>query len=150
MGKKVQSEKERLSYERFKVAQQLNDIKNDTDDTYQDLLDEIAYYQYQMYKTDRKAVRKQRKKAQNNQPAFLTSKSQLNVRREIIQEAGKEGGLFDRLVRYLSSITPFVRYLGQVCAKFICTILQFDVIKQRISRSLLDKIDLVYQVCVNL
>lgn len=150
MGKKVQSEKERLSYERFKVAQQLNDIKNDTDDTYQDLLDEIAYYQYQMYKTDRKAVRKQRKKAQNNQPAFLTSKSQLNVRREIIQEAGKEGGLFDRLVRYLSSITPFVRYLGQVCAKFICTILQFDVIKQRISKSLLDKIDLVYQVCVNL
>lgn len=150
-NKKIRHQKEKLNYEQFKEAQLLNQMRETTDETYQDILDEIAYYQYQMYKTDKKAINKQRQQAQQKKTAMmLTSREQIQVRKEIIQEAGKENGLFDRILQYLNQVSPIVRYLGQICAKFICMILKFDVIKRRISRPMLEKIDLVYQVCVNL
>lgn len=149
--KKIQRKKEQLNYKQFKEAQILNEMREITDESYQNILDEIAYYQYQMYKADKKAINKQKRHAQERKTAMmLTSREQLQVRKEIIQEAGKENGLFDHIIEYLKQVTPVVRYIGQICAKFICMILKFDMIKKWISRPMLEKIDLVYQICVNL
>lgn len=150
--KTQETEKQSLHELNFREARKLTEeLKSSTEETYQDLLDEVAYYQYQMRKVDQKTLKKNKKLVKQMKTAqFMTSREQIRVRKEIIQEAGKQGGLFDRLIKYLKQISPFVKYLGQICARFICTILKFDVIKRRISRQMLEKIDLVYQVCINL
>lgn len=150
--KKVNQGSQKEVKEYFRQSQRMNLPKVSVDDDeYESLLDEIAYYQYKMYKEDRKVLSARRKKIQRTkQSAFFTSPKQLQVRREIIQEAAKDGGLFDRVLKYLAKISPLVKHLGMVCAKFICMILKIDAVKRVINRPLLEKIDLVYQICIAL
>lgn len=150
--KKVMKENPKEVKNYFHQSQRMNLPKISVDDDeYEALLDEIAYYQYKMYKEDRKVLSARKKKIEKTkQSAFFTSPKQLQVRREIIQEAAKNGGLFDRVLKYLAKISPLVQQLGLICAKFICTILKIDRVKRMVNRSLLEKIDMVYQICVSL
>ena len=133
----------------FEESQFLNRViptKEDLMEEYEDLKDEIAYYQYQIFKTDKKARKKQLKKGT---PVFLTSEKQIKKRKKILKKMQK-GNLLDRIIAYLNEKAPLFRALGKFVAKFICSFLNFDEIKKHINRKWLDRLDMVYTVCVNL
>ena len=123
--------------------------KEDLQEEYEDLKDEIAYCQYQLYKTDRKAFKKNQKKRKKGEPVFLTSKKQMKKRKKILKRLDK-GGILDRIIKYLSERAPFFKSLGKMVAKFICAFLNLKSIKENISEKWLSRFDVIYTFCVNL
>ena len=155
MGKKKDKKKSALKDQKefidFREMQKLNPLRPSTDETYESLLDEIAYYQYQLYKEDQKLLKKRKKKAlKTGTPVFLTSRKQLETRTKVIKKIGKQGGLLDRIIAYLKKATPFIKEIGRVCGTLICTLLNIDAVKKHISAGMLEKVNFVYQVCMNL
>lgn len=142
--------KKKKAIEYFDVADHLADLRDSLDDEYNDLLDQIAYHQYLIYKTDKKARKKKNKKLKKGKSGFLMDNKRLKVRKKIIKKASKHGGLFDRLIEALKELKPMIQAFATAVARFICMLLNLNSVKQSISPAMLDKIDLVYRICTNI
>ena len=147
MSKKNKKQK---AIEYLDVADHLTDLRDSLDDEYNDLLDQIAYHQYLIYKTDKKARKKKNKKLKNGKSGFLMDNKRLKVRKKIIKKASKHGGLFDRLIEALKELKPMIQAFATAVARFICMLLSLSSVKRNISPAMLDKVDLVYRICTNI
>lgn len=116
---------------------------------YEELRDEIAYYQYKISRADKKDKKRRKKKEKKNMPCFLSSSKPMKARKKVLKKI-KRGGLFERFLTFLQTNSKTIRKIGRMVAKLICMILNVEGIKRTISQSWLNKLDFVYQIAVNL
>ena len=147
MSKKKKKQK---AIDYFDNSMNLSKLRKSMDDEYNSLLDEIAYHQYVLYKTDKKARKKKNKKLKKGKSGFLMDNKQLKVRKKIIKKAAKHGGLFDHLINALKAIKPAVQAFATAVAQFICMLLSLKTVKENISPIMLYKVNMVYHVCTNI
>ena len=123
--------------------------KKDLMEEYEDLKDEITYYQYKIQKADKKDRKKRKKKMKKGEGCFLSSSKPFKARKKVLKKI-KRGGLLDRFLAFIATHSKTIKAIGRMIAKLICMILNLDSIKRVISKTWMDRLDYVYNIAVNL
>ena len=153
MSKKKDKKKKKKKAAREYLLNQIKDI--DIDDrwinsSYEELFDEIALYQYELYKTDKKYIKnmnKNKKKHKNGEGVFYSSCKPVKKRKKIVKKLEKKN-FFDRIISFIETIKPLAKVISRLVVILIMSILNIPSVRDSITTSTMNKIDNVYRICM--
>ena len=153
MSKKKKKKQHKKAEARQYLMNQIKDVEFDDkwiNSTYEDLFDEIALYQYELYKADRKYLEnqyKKNKKHKNGKSVFYTDSKPVKKRKKIIKKLEKKN-FFDRAIHLLEELKPLAKLISRIVSILIITLLNIPCIKDKITTRTMNKIDGLYRVCM--
>jgi hypothetical protein len=117
------------------------------DNNYVDVMNEIEMYQAEIKRADKKAKKKAMKKF--NKKGFYPYEYQVHAREHVIQEMS-DSSFMDRIINALNQMTPVVLILSRLVAALIVSILNLSIIRSKISKKTLRKLENVYNIAMSL
>ena len=153
MSKKKDKKKKRKQEAREHLLKQISDIQIDDrwiNSSYEELFDEIALYQYELYRADKNFIKqkgKSKKKHKKGESVFYSNSKPIKKRNKIIKKLEKRN-FFDRVISFIENIRPLAKVISRVVVLLLMTILNINVVRDNISTSTMNKIDTVYRVCM--
>lgn len=146
MSKKKKKNKKKVD----KSVNMMKAIDKTMNKNYQNLIDEIEYYQKKLDKYDRKAIEKQKKKLVKQKMGvvpYYVSKDRLKIRQEMIEEMEKND-LIERVQTTFTSVIPIVTVIARLVAALILSIFSFEPICHCIKPETFTKMKKVYDVAM--
>ena len=146
MSKKKKKHNKQKQQKSLKI---LKEMDTTIDKRYSIIIDEIEDYQKRLKKSDRKAIKQQKKKLKQKMGVvpYYVSKDRIKVRQQMIEQMEKED-LFNRIEKCFSSIIPIVTIIARLIASLIIAILSFDPILHYIKPTTLSKMKQIYNVAM--
>ena len=151
---KKKSKKKQKKIAREHLLNQIKDIHIDDkwiNESYDELFDEIALYQYELYKTDKKFLEnksKKKKKHKKGESVFYADCKPIKKRNKIIKKLEKKS-FFDRVISFIEEIKPLAKVISRIVVILLMSILNVKPVRDNISTSTMNKIDTVYRVCMS-
>lgn len=138
-GKKKKKKKE------FSI---INEIDRNLISQFDEMVDDIETYQYQMYLADKKANRKNKKKKKKKENGFYDVDDKIKVRKKIVKDM-EEKDYLSKFTEILKDIGPIVVIMGRLIAALILAILSIDSVKRTIKPETLAKMERVFCMAIS-
>lgn len=122
----------------------LYQLDENLDRKYEEVLEEIQFYQADIKRAERKAKKKAIKQMKKGNNWFDPS-YEVRVRKEVIRKMEGDN-FFDRVERILYDIKPICMIIARLVMSLILSILSIDSVKYRIRPETLGKMRTVYDV----
>lgn len=151
---KKKSKKKQKKIAREHLLNQIKDIHIDDrwiNDSYEELFDEIAIYQYELYKADKKFLEnksKKKNKHKKGKSVFYADSKPVKKRNKIVKKLEKKS-FFDRVISLIDEIKPLAKVISRIVVLLLMSILNISTVRENISTSTMNKIDTVYRVCMS-
>lgn len=133
--------KKKKTTERISI---LNEIDNNLNHTYKDIIDEIETIQYELNVADSKELMKQRKKMKKKGNKPYTSSGRIRARKVAVEKM-ESTNILERILHLLQDLAPIVIIMARLIASLILAILSIDPIKRLIKPETLDMMSRVYK-----
>lgn len=143
MGKK----KKRKHTNEFSILQE---VDNNLDLAYDELMKDIRHMQTQLMIADTKAkkrLKKKKKKDPYHKQLYNNDSFRAYTRQQILQEM-ETTNFLDRVERMLRDIVPVVIIMARLVASLILSILSMDIVRLKIQPQTLSRLDTIYKMAM--
>lgn len=131
-----------------KKIQLLKEIDDSMNGTYQDIMDEISEYQYELNIAEKKARKKMKKNLKKDKSYVYDNSDRIEVRQRIIKSM-ESSDFLNRVESSFSQTGTVIITICRLVAALILAILSFEPIKALISKSSLNKMSSVYNFAMS-
>ena len=153
MSKKKKKKKNKSAILGNEVLDNLVDKKSkkSLNKDFKHTLNEIQQYQMELYEADKKSNKKlkNKKKINKKEYSFYTDMESIKKRKKMAKDWEKSGFL-DRILDMIENASPFIKLIAKALCMLIITFLSLDVIKKKISPTVLSKITKVFDIAIAL
>lgn len=126
----------------------ISELDRDLMSQYDNMIEDIETYQYQIYLADKKTKKKNKKKHKKGCNDFYSVKPTIKARKKIVKDM-EEKGYPNRFLDALGDVGPVVKLLGRLLAALLLAILSIDSVKKAIKPETLGLLDKVFSVAVS-
>lgn len=131
-----------------KKIQMLREIDDSMNGTYQDIMDEISEYQYELNIAEKKARKKMKKNLKKDKSYVYDNSDRIEVRKRIVKNM-ESSDFLNRVESSFSQTGTVIITICRLVAALILAILSFEPIKALISKSSLNKMSSVYNFAMS-
>lgn len=114
---------------------------------YVSIVDEIEHYQAEIKRADRKAKKRAMKAFTGK--GFYPYEYQLAARERVINEM-EDSNILDKCIRIFRELKPIVKIISRLVASLIVSILSLSMIRSKIKKPTLKKLQLVYELAMKI
>lgn len=135
-----------MSKSRSKEPSILNSIDDTLSSQYKEIIGDIEEIQYQIQKADKKKAKKAKKKMKKGKIGFYetrSSRARINAAKRITSDQ-----IIGTVISIFQDLKPLAILLARLVAAIICAILSLDIVKSKISPSILEKMKMLYNACM--
>lgn len=125
----------------------LNEIDNNLNHTYKDIVEEIEMIQLELNIADAEALKKERKKMKKDNQYNYSSERRVAVRKEAINKI-EATNLLGKIESVFRDISPIIVIIARLIASLILAVLSLDPIKNIIKPDTLRSMNRVYQAAM--
>lgn len=125
----------------------LEGLDSTIDEQYKEIVTEVEDIQYEIYLADKKKYQKQRRKMKKKGRGSFYAPHSAKARKAACKRITADK-IFNGIKKIFEELKPLWLLLARVVRLIICAILSMDIVKRKISKQTLDKLQSLYNFCL--